>query len=113
MPRVQEQLTSLEERASISRESYLEFLRKVQNADLGGNLLDSQQGRRVSVLNQAAPPHPMGAPLCYLALALLASLGLAVAVGAGLELLNPVVVSPDDILGIVGQPLLGWVTRIR
>jgi hypothetical protein len=55
----------------------------------------------------------MGAPLCYLALALLASLGLAVAVGAGLELLNPVVVSPDDILGIVGQPLLGWVTRIR
>lgn len=114
MPRVQEELASLEQQASISRENYLEFLRKVQNAELGGNLLDAQQGRRVSVLNQAEPPsRPVGAPLRYLALGLVASLGLAVAVGAALELLNPVVLSPDDILGSVGQPVLGWVTRIH
>lgn len=114
MPRVQEELTSLEEKASLARENHRELLRKVQNAELGGNLLDAQQGRRVSVLNQAEPPsRPMGTPLRYLTLGLAAALALAVVVGIGLELLNPVVLSPDDVLKGVGQPVLGWVTRIH
>jgi polysaccharide biosynthesis transport protein len=114
MSTVEEQLKALEGRASILRENYLDVLRKVQNAELGGKLLDTQQNRRVSVLNLAEPPsRPYRTPIRNLVLGLLASIGCALAVGLVLELLNPVVVAAEEITAISGQPVLGWVTRIR
>ncbi len=114
MPAVQVQLEALEERAVILRENRLEVLRKVQSAELGGKLLDTVQSRRVTVLTPAVPPsRPFRTPLRKLALSLVASLGLAVALGIGLELMKPVVISPEDVTSVTGQPLLGWVGRIH
>ena len=114
MPAVQEGLASLEEKALILRESYLEFLRKVQDSQLDENLLKAQQGERVSLLNTAEPPsHPARSRWQYLAIGLVASLGLALLAGLALEFLDPVVVAPDQLTRLVGQPVLGWVARIH
>jgi uncharacterized protein involved in exopolysaccharide biosynthesis len=114
MREVDDQLASLEAAAKLSREEYLGLKRQLQQAELGGSLLDAQPGGRLSVLNPAEPPaHKVGWRWRYLALGLAASLALAFVGGVALELLHPVVTSPDDVLEIVGQPVLGWVTRIR
>jgi uncharacterized protein involved in exopolysaccharide biosynthesis len=114
MREVEDQLASLEAAAALSREEYLGLKRELQRAELGGSLLDAQPGGRISVLNPAEPPaRKVGTRWRYLALGLAASLALAFVAGVALELLHPVVLSPDDVLEIVGQPVLGWVTRIR
>ena len=114
MPGVKEEMKRLEERAVMLRENHVEVLRKLQSTELGGKLLDTQQGRRVSVLNLAEPPsQPHRTPRRTLALALVASLCGAIAVGIGLELLHPVILSPDDVAEVTGQRVLGWVARIR
>jgi uncharacterized protein involved in exopolysaccharide biosynthesis len=114
MPTIREELEALEERAVILRENRLEVLRKVQNAELGGKLLDAPESRRVTVLNPAEPPsRAMRTPVRKLALSLVASFGLAAAVGVALELLQPVVLSHEDLRSVSGHPILGWVTRIR
>ncbi len=111
---VDEELRSLEPAAALAREEYLALKRELQRAELGGSLLDAQPGGGLSVLNPAEPPaRSLGSRWLYLAVGLLASVVLAVACGAVLELLHPVVVSPDDIIDITGQPALGWVSRIR
>jgi len=111
---VREQLEALEEHAVILRETRLGVLRKVQNAELGGKLLDAPESRRVAVLNPAEPPsRPTRTGFRKFALAVVASFGLALAVGVGLELLQPVVLSPEDIKSVTGLPIVGWVTRIR
>lgn len=114
MPTVREQLEALEGHAAILRETRLEVLRKVQNAELGGKLLDAPESRRVAVLNPAEPPsRPTRTGFRKFAIAFVASFGVALAVGLGLELLQPVVLSPEDIKSVTGLPIVGWVTRIR
>jgi protein tyrosine kinase modulator len=114
MPEVQEGLASLEEKGTILRETYLDFLRKVQDAELDENLLKAQQGERVSVLNPAEPPsEPARGRTQYLAFGLLASLGLAVVVGLALEFLDPVVISAEQVARLTGLSSLGSVDRIR
>jgi capsular polysaccharide biosynthesis protein len=114
MPAVQEELASLEEKALILRENYLEFLRKVHESELDENLLKAQQGERVSVLNPAEPPsRPIRPRWQYLGIGLLCSLGLALASGVMLDLLDPVVVSTDQINRVSALPVLGSVARIR
>ncbi len=114
MREVEEQLAPLEAAATLSREEYLGLKRELQQAELGGSMLDAQPGGRLSVLNPAEPPaRKVGRGWLYLWLGLAASLALAFVGGIALELLHPVVISPDDVLEIVGQPVLGWVPRIR
>jgi uncharacterized protein involved in exopolysaccharide biosynthesis len=114
MPAVQEELAALEEKAVILRENYLDFLRKVQDAELDESLLKAQQGERVSVLSEAEPPaRPIRDRWKYLAFGLFASLGFAVVVGIALEFFDPVVVSPEQVARLTGLPTLGSVGRIR
>lgn len=114
MPTVREELEALEEHAVILRDNRLEVLRKVQSAELGGKLLDAPDSSRVTVLNRAEPPsRPTRTGFRKFALAVMASFALAAAVGIGLELLQPVVLSPEDIKRVTGLPIVGWVTRIR
>jgi uncharacterized protein involved in exopolysaccharide biosynthesis len=114
MPPVQEELASLEEKASILRENYLDFLRKVQDSELDENLLKAQQGERVSVLNPAEPPSkPIRGRWQYLGFGLFASLGFAIFVGIVLEFVDPVVVSAEQVARLSGLPTLGSVARIR
>jgi uncharacterized protein involved in exopolysaccharide biosynthesis len=113
MPQVQEDLAALEEKAMILRENYLEFLRKVQDAELAEDLLLAQQGERISVLNRAEPPSkPTRAR--WQALVIAIGVSIAAALGAALlvELVDPVVVSADQVEQITSLPVLGSVGRI-
>jgi succinoglycan biosynthesis transport protein ExoP len=111
---VEEELRSLEAAENLAREEYVSLKRELQRAELGGSLLDAQPGDRMSVLNPAElPAHSVGARWRYLLLGLLASVLLALGCGVALELLQPVVLSADDLFEITGQPALGWVARIR
>ena len=111
---VEDELQSLESAATLAREQQLALKRELHQAELGGSLLDAQPGGPLSVLNPAElPARKVGARLRDLLVALTASLLLALGCGLALELVRPVVLSPDDVLQIAGQAPLGWVTRIR
>jgi uncharacterized protein involved in exopolysaccharide biosynthesis len=113
MPAVQEQLAALEEKSTILREQYFEFLRKVQDSELSESLLLAQQSERVSVLNRAVPPRrPMRARWKFLALGLVASLGLSVWLGLVLEMTDPVLLTPGQVEAAGEIPVLASVPRI-
>ncbi len=112
-PQREQQISALEERATVLRENYVDFLRKVQAAELSESLESAQQGERVSVLDRALPPvAPEKTRIKYLMLGVLGSLGAAMALGGLLELLDPVMVSADQIEEAFDLPVLGSVPRI-
>ncbi|MBW2714406.1 MAG: hypothetical protein JRC77_11745, partial [Deltaproteobacteria bacterium] len=83
-----EELSKLEQTASVLNENYLEALRKVQEAELAQNLESAQQGSRLSLLDEARPPsRANGKRLKYAIAGFIGSLGLAILVGCILELL--------------------------
>jgi succinoglycan biosynthesis transport protein ExoP len=109
----EEELKALEDDAQVLRDNYLQFLRKVQAAELAENLESAQQGERVAVLDRALPPtQPEKRRLKYMVAGLLASLLAALGLGVGLELWDPVVVSGEQIQSDFGLPVLGSVPRI-
>jgi uncharacterized protein involved in exopolysaccharide biosynthesis len=91
-------LTALEEREGVLRESYLDFLRKVND---------------FSVSDPAeAPVDPMRSRWKYLIAGVLASFGLSLAVGVLLETLDPVLLTPDQLESASGLNVLGSVPRL-
>jgi uncharacterized protein involved in exopolysaccharide biosynthesis len=112
-PARQEELAALEERENVLREQYLEFLRKVQDADLAESLEAAQQGERLEVLDRAEPPStPTRAREKYLVAGLVGSLILALLTALVLETLDPVLLSAAQIEATTGRPALGWVARL-
>jgi uncharacterized protein involved in exopolysaccharide biosynthesis len=108
-----EDLEALEQKAGVLREEYLDFLRKVQEAELAESLELAQQGERVSVLNRAEPPtRPKRNRLQYLVAGIVASLAAAAAAGVLLEIDDSVLVDAQQIESKTGLPVLGWVSRI-
>jgi uncharacterized protein involved in exopolysaccharide biosynthesis len=109
----EEALKALEERGGVLRDKYLEFLRKVEEAELAENLEAAQQGERISVLDKALPPNqPEKARIKYLAAGVVVSLVLAFAVGCLLEVSDPVMVTAAQIEAGFRLPVLGSVPRI-
>jgi uncharacterized protein involved in exopolysaccharide biosynthesis len=112
-PQVQEELAALSERASILRESYLEFLRKVQDAELAENLLLAQQGERVSVVNRAVPPSlPIRSRWGWLGAGVALCLVAAALTGLVAETLDPVLVTAGQVEAAGRYPVIGTVGRI-
>jgi uncharacterized protein involved in exopolysaccharide biosynthesis len=112
-PARQEVLIALEERESVLREKYLEFLRKVQDAKLAQSLELAQHGERFSVVDPAAAPtRPVRRRGRYAALGGMASLALALGIGILLEIRDPVLVSADQLELVSELPVLGSVSRI-
>ena len=113
IPAVGEEFGALEQRASVLRENYLEFLRKLKDAELAESLELAQQGDRVAILDPANPPlEPIHTPGKTIALGILLSIALAGFVGLVLERVDPVLVSPGA-LEVAGQAqVLGSVPRI-
>ena len=112
-PARQEELAALEEREGVLRESYLDFLRKVQEAELAESLESAQQGERVTVLERAIPPmKPTGSRLKYLAAGVVASLALALFTALVLESIDPVLVTADQLEIAAGARLLGTAPHI-
>ncbi len=113
IPDNEEALAALEERASVLRETYLEFLRKVQDAELAESLESAQQGARVSILDSATTPSaPERSPLLIAASGILVSLGLAIAAGLLLELIDPIILSAAHFEALGPDELLGSVCKI-
>lgn len=114
IPARQEQLGGMLERQSVLQENYLEFLRKVKEAELAQSLEMAQQGDRVAVLDSAFPPGaPENAPWKLLMLGIAGAGGLALALGVLLELRDPVLVSASALEAATGVPVLGTVPHMH
>jgi len=112
-PARQEELDGMVQREGVLRETYVSFLKKLQEAELSENLESAQHGERFSVIEQAEPPsEPARSQAAYLAAGLVAALGLAGMVGIALELIDPVLVTPRQLERESGLPVLGSVPRI-
>jgi len=108
-----EGLAALQQKAEVLRENYLEFLRKVQEAELAETLESAQQGGRISVLDRAAPPMTPTQSRLKVALGgVLASLFFGLAIGALLEMIDPVLVGRSQLERNCGVPLIGALPRL-
>jgi len=113
IPLVGEQYAALERRNKVLQETYLEYLRKVKEAELAESLERAQQGARVAVLDSAVPPLEPTAGRLMLALAGIAgSIGLALLTALGLEWRDPVIVTPDALEAASGAPVFGSVPHL-
>ncbi len=113
-PAIREELTALEQAESVLKENYLDTFRKVEEAELAESLESAQQGAQVSVLDRAQPPsRPTRSRPKLAVLGLAATIALSVGVAVLLELIDPVVVSAQQLEDIVELPLLGSLPRIR
>ncbi|MCH8890730.1 MAG: hypothetical protein IH827_06605 [Myxococcales bacterium] len=112
-PARQEELAALEGKESVLRETYLEFLRKVEDAKLAQQLEQAQRGERFSIVDLANPPtHPTKSRRKYLAAGLLASIACALGIGVVLETLDPVILTTRQLEQIADLPALGSVRTI-
>ena len=112
-PARQEELAALEGKESVLRETYLEFLRKVEDAELSQELERTQRGERFSIVDLADPPtHPTKSRWKYLAAGLLASIACALGIGVVLETLDPVILTTRQLEQIADLPALGSVRTI-
>ena len=97
-PARQEEIAALEQKTEVLRTNYLEFLHKVQEAELAENLESAQKGEHVSVLDRATvPTSPERSRQKFLAAAALLALGCGVGVGFLLEIADPVLFSARQI----------------
>jgi succinoglycan biosynthesis transport protein ExoP len=112
-PMRQEEFAALEQRATVLRENYLQFLRKVQEAQLAQSLESAQHGARISVLDRATPPSQQKHPRWKLmAAGIVAALGLSVLLAIVLELLDGVVVNASHLESLTDKPVLGSIPRV-
>ena len=112
IPGRSEDLAALQQRASVLRESHLEFMRKVKDAELAETLESAQQGPQVSLLDPAhIPTGPVRPPGLFLLPGLLGAFVLAAAIGIGLEVLDPVLLSAGHFGSLGSAPVLGSVYR--
>jgi uncharacterized protein involved in exopolysaccharide biosynthesis len=113
IPAREEELSALQQREQVLRENYLEFLRKVKEAELAENLERAQQGERVAVLDAAVPPsHPERERWKLAAAGLVASLGLGGLLAVFLEWRDPILASRAAVEAASGLPVLGSVPHI-
>jgi uncharacterized protein involved in exopolysaccharide biosynthesis len=111
-PERQEEITKLEQTASVLNENYLDSLRKVKEAELAQNLESAQQGSRLSLLDKAQPPsRANGKRLKYTLAGVIGSLGLALLIGSLLEMLDPFVITSRQIEKLTQLPVLGVVPK--
>jgi len=112
-PGREEELSALLERAGVLRENYLDFLRKVKDAELAESLELAQQGDRVALLDAAFPPSAPTHERWKVAVAgIVGSFGLAFGLGVLLELRNPVIGTLESLESVPDVPVLGCVPRI-
>lgn len=113
-PQREEALESMEKKATVLQEKYQDFLRKVEAAQRSENLESAQQGERVSVLDHAVPPlQPDSRRLKHALLLLMAGMGLSGGIGVLLEVINPVLVSREQLEELLGVPVIGSVPRME
>jgi len=114
IPRVAEELAALQQKETVLRDDYTAGLRKVEAAELAENLESARQGGQVSILDNAAVPSSPKLPRWMVLLGgLVGTIGLAVAVAALLELIDPVVIGTGQLGKISNRPVLGTVPFVN
>jgi uncharacterized protein involved in exopolysaccharide biosynthesis len=112
-PARQEELAALEQKAEVLRTNYLEFLHKVQEAELAENLETAQKGEHVSVLDRAAvPTSPERSRQKLLAVTAVLALAFGVGLGILLEIADPVLFGTRQLEERYDLPVLGSVPWI-
>jgi len=112
-PIIGEQFAALQQKEQILREDYLQTLRKVQDARLAESLESAQQGAQVSILDGARPPGSPKRPRWQVLVAGVgASFALALGIAILLEMIDPVVLSAEQLESLAGRPVLGSLPRI-
>ncbi len=112
-PKTGEELAAIEQRAQVLQQKYLEFLRKVGEAEMAQTLEAAQFGARVEVVDRARKPSRAEQSRRRIALlGLLASIGVSMALGLLFEMLDPVVVNRSQVESMSGVPVLGSVAHI-
>ncbi len=107
-PAVAEEYDALLRKDQILRENYIEYLRKLKNAELALSLESAQQGAQLTRLDSALPPTKPVFPRWIIACAgLVASLGIALAIGILRELLMAVVIDEGHLETLVPLPVIG------
>jgi len=113
IPERTSELSALQERAAVLRGNYLDFMEKVQDAELAEELESAQQGPRVTMLDHAqVPSGPRRPMILFLVPAVIGSFALAAGIGVGLELLDPVVLSASHLEKVGAPALLGSIHKI-
>ena len=99
--------------AKVLEDARNELAGKLQATELAQNLEQAQQGAQVAVLEEAQVPDSPEKNRFKIALAgLVASLGLAVAAGLGLELRDPVIVTAQGVETLSGVSVLGVIPKL-
>jgi uncharacterized protein involved in exopolysaccharide biosynthesis len=113
-PTRQEEYSALSEREKVLEESFVEFSRKVKEAELAENLEHAQQGDRVAILDAAVPPtRPDLRRWKVAAAGVLGSIILSFLTGVAIEWSDPIIVSTDSVESLTGLPVLGSVPRLE
>jgi uncharacterized protein involved in exopolysaccharide biosynthesis len=113
IPAVGQELGALAQRETVLRENYLDFMHKVQDAELAQSLELAQQGGQVSILDPASPPSEPKRPRWQIVLGgVAASIGLALALGLLLELRDPLIMTEAALKALAGVPVLGSLPHI-
>jgi uncharacterized protein involved in exopolysaccharide biosynthesis len=113
-PARQGEYSELAERAKVLEENYVEFSRKVKEAELAENLEHAQQGDRVAILDAAVPPTRPDFRRWKLAFTgFFGTLVLSCLTGLALEWRDPTIVSAGAVESLTGLRVLGSVPRLE
>jgi uncharacterized protein involved in exopolysaccharide biosynthesis len=107
------ELVGLQQRATVLEDTYHELLSKLKETELAQNLELAQQGAQVAVLKDAQPPLSPEKGRLKVALAgLIASFGLAGALGLLLEVRDPVIATAQGVESLSGVAVLGVIPKV-
>jgi succinoglycan biosynthesis transport protein ExoP len=111
-PRIAEQYDSLIREEQILRENYVEYLRKLKNAELALSLESAQQGAQMTRLDTALPPtSPVMERWLVGCIGVFLSIGAAAFVGAWRELVYPVVIDAQHLESVARIPHVGSISE--
>jgi uncharacterized protein involved in exopolysaccharide biosynthesis len=112
-PAVQQELDGLVRRETVLRDSSVEFMHKVKDAELAESLETAQQGDRVSILDPASPPPTAKRAHWQVALGgVAAALAMALGLGLFLEWRDPLLLTAEALESMAGVPVLGSLPHI-
>jgi len=112
-PKIAEEYAAMLREEQILRENYVEYLRKLKNAELALSLESAQQGAQLTRLDAAIPPTSPVVPRWMIAAAgIAASLGLTLVLAILRELLNSVVIDEQHLEDVIPIPCVGSIAEI-
>jgi uncharacterized protein involved in exopolysaccharide biosynthesis len=110
---ITEEYRALERKEEVLQESYTDYLRKLQTAELARSMEDAQQGTQLARLESAIPPtSPVMPRVLFVAAAVVFALVGSLLVAVARELLNPVVIDAAHLEQITSLPTLGSIPRV-